>query len=222
MQAGLVGNAVSPSIHRAYLGDNMRRPLLVIDVQRGNISEYNRFIPNGIASIIKAELFNPIIFTRYINTPDSPARLFMESEDMMDFGSCGIESKIAEVMGEKAPGLDQYGVKELPEGHGAKRYLLTKNTYSAVTPEFEELISGLDLENSGIYITGADTESNVMKTALDLFERSIEPIVLTEFCGSHRGMGMHEKGLELLEELIGTERVIKDYMPMRQRWERSK
>ena len=112
----------------------MQRPLIVVDVQRGNISEYNRFIPNGIASIIKAELFNPIIFTSYVNTPDSPARLFLESEEMYDFGSAGMEMKIGEVMGAKAPGLDTYGVTPLPEGYGATRYLLTKNTYTVVTP----------------------------------------------------------------------------------------
>ncbi|MCA8919597.1 MAG: cysteine hydrolase [Planctomycetes bacterium] len=200
----------------------MQRPLIVVDVQRGNISEYNRFIPNGIASIIKAELFNPIIFTRYVNTPDSPARLFLENEDMSDFSSAGIETKISEVMGAKAPGLDTYGVTPLPEGYGAKRYLLTKNTYSVVTPEFEELLAELDLDNSGMYVVGADTESSVLKTALDLFERTIEPIILAEFCGSHRGLGNHERALELMKELIGAERVISDYMPLRHRWERSK
>ena len=199
----------------------MQRPLIVVDVQRGNISEYNRFIPNGIASIIKAELFNPIIFTRYVNTPDSPARLFLENEDMSDFSSAGIETKISEVMGAKAPGLDTYGVTPLPEGYGAKRYLLTKNTYSVVTPEFEELLAELDLDNSGMYVVGADTESSVLKTALDLFERTIEPIILAEFCGSHRGLGNHERALELMKELIGAERVISDYMPLRHRWERS-
>jgi nicotinamidase-related amidase len=200
----------------------MQRPLLVIDVQRGNISEYNRFVPQGIASIIRAELFNPIIFTRYVNTPDSPARLFLESEEMSDFGSAGFDAKIGEVIGGKAPGLEQFGVHELPDGHGAKRYLLTKNIYSAVSPEFEELLAELDLDNTGIYIVGTDTECQILKTALDLFERSIEPMVLAEFCGSHRGLGMHERGIDLLRELIGSERVIKDYMPMRQRWERQK
>lgn len=200
----------------------MQRPLLVIDVQRGNISEYNRFIPTGIASIIKAELFNPVIFTRYINTPDSPERLFLESTNMSDFGTAGIDSKVAEVMGAKSPGLDVYGVTELPDGYAAKRFLVTKNIYSAVTPEFEELLGSLDLDNSGMYVVGADTESAVLKTALDLFERSIEPIVLAEFCGSHRGLGNHQRALELLKELIGAERVVSDYMPMRQRWERAK
>ena len=200
----------------------MQRPLLVIDVQRGNISEYNRFIPNGIASIIKAELFNPIIFTRYVNTPDSPARLFLETEEMSDFGSAGMESKISEVMGAKAPGLDKMGITELPDGYGAKRYLLTRNVYSAVTADFEELLAELDLDNTGMYLVGADTESSIMKTVLDLFERTIEPIVLAEFCGSHRGLGNHEKALTLLKELIGPERVVSDYMPLRHRWERAK
>lgn len=200
----------------------MQRPLLVIDVQRGNISEYNRFVPNGIASIIRAELFNPVIFTRYVNTPDSPARLFLETEDMSDPGSAGMELKIAEVMGAKAPALTEYGVTELGDGYGAKRFLVTKNIYSAVTPELEELLANLNLDNTGIYITGSDTECQVLKTALDLFERSIEPLILAEFCGSHRGMGMHERGMDLLKELIGADRVITDYMPLRQRWERAK
>jgi len=200
----------------------MQRPLIVLDVQRGNISEYNRFVSNGIASIIKAELFNPIIFTRFINTPDSPTRLFLENDHMSDFGTAGFDAKITEVLGAKAPGLEQYGVQELPEGFGARRYLLTKNIYSAVSPELEELLAELDLDNTGIYLAGCNTECEVLKTALDLFERSIEPMVLAEFCGSHRGLGMHERGIELMRELIGPERVIKDYMPMRQRWERQK
>jgi len=33
---------------------------------------------------------------------------------------------------------------------------------------------------------------------------------------------MHQRGLELLVELIGKDRVIRDYMPLRQRWERAK
>lgn len=200
----------------------MQRPLLVVDVQRGNISEYNRFIPQGIASIIRAGLFNPVIFTRYVNTPDSPARLFLETDEMSDVGSAGLETKIREVMGKNLPGLDTYGVTDLGEDYDAKRYLVTKNIYSSVTPEFEELVAELELENSGLYIVGADTECSVMKTALDLFERGVEPIILAEFCGSHRGLGMHEKGLDLLIELIGADRVIKDYMPLRQRWERQK
>lgn len=200
----------------------MQRPLLVVDIQRGHISEYNRFIPNGVASIVKAELFNPIIFARYVNTPDSPARLFLENTAMSELGDADMEMKINKMMDDKIPPLTQYGVAELPEGYGAKRYLLTHNTYSCITPEFEELLSQLDMDATGIYIVGADTEAQILKTALDLFERSIEPIILAEFCGSHRGLGMHERGMSLLKELIGPDRVITDYMPLRQRWERAK
>ncbi|MBX3475694.1 MAG: isochorismatase family protein [Planctomycetes bacterium] len=200
----------------------MQRPLMIVDMQRGNVSEYNRFAPSSIASLVKAELFNPIIFTRYVNTADCPARLFLEQKDFADFMTAGMDPKIAEVMGASVPGLDAYGVTDLGENYGAKRYLLTKNVYSAVTPEFEELLSELNLDNTGIYIVGADTECQIMKTALDLFERGVEPMVFAEFCGSHRGLGMHQRGLELLIELIGRDRVIKDYMPLRQRWERAK
>ena len=200
----------------------MQRPLLIIDLQRGYLSEYNRFLPGGIASLVKAELFNPIIFTRYINTPDSPARLFLEDDSMSGFGDAGMAPQIKEVMGASVPGLEEYGVTNLGEGFGADRYLVTTNLYTCVTPEFEELLSELELDNSGLYIVGCDTEAAVLKTSLDLFERGIEPIILAEFCGSHRGLGFHERALGLLKELIGEERVVADYMPMRQRWERQK
>lgn len=90
----------------------MQRPLLVIDVQRGNITEYNRFIPGGIASIVKAGLFDPIIFTRYVNTPDSPARRLLESKFMSDAGEAGMAPEIAEVMG-NVPPLTEYGITDL-------------------------------------------------------------------------------------------------------------
>ncbi|MCC6572315.1 MAG: isochorismatase family protein [Planctomycetes bacterium] len=200
----------------------MQRPLVVIDVQRGNITEYNRFISAGIASIIKAELFNPIIFTRYVNTPDCPAKRFLNFEQMKDFGDAGMSPEISEVMGGKTPPLDKTETVDLGENFGAKRFLITKSVYSCFTPEFEELVADLSLDNTGIYFVGAGTESMILKSALDCFERGIEPIVLAQYCGSQRGLGYHEKALEILKQLIGEERVIKDFTPLRQRWERAK
>ncbi|GIK51724.1 MAG: isochorismatase family protein [Planctomycetaceae bacterium] len=199
----------------------MQRPLIVVDVQRGNITEYNRFIPGGIASIVKAQLFDPIIFTRYVNTPDSPARRLLESKFMTEAGEAGMAPEISEVMG-NVPPLTEYGTVNLGENWGARRYLITKNIYTAFTPDLEELLSQLELDNTGLYIVGADTETSVLKTAVDCFERGIEPIVFSQFCGSHRGLGYHEKAIDILKELIGESRVIKDYMPLRQRWERAK
>ncbi|RIK64080.1 MAG: hypothetical protein DCC64_05045 [Planctomycetota bacterium] len=199
----------------------MQRPLIVVDVQRGNITEYNRFIPGGIASIVKAQLFDPIIFTRYVNTPDSPARRLLESKFMTEVGEAGMAPEISEVMG-NVPPLTEYGTVNLGENWGARRYLITKNIYTAFTPDLEELLSQLELDNTGLYIVGADTETSVLKTAVDCFERGIEPIVFSQFCGSHRGLGYHEKAIDILKELIGESRVIKDYMPLRQRWERAK
>lgn len=199
----------------------MQRPLIVVDVQRGNITEYNRFIPGGIASIVKAQLFDPIIFTRYVNTPDSPARRLLESKFMTEAGEAGMAPEISEVMG-NVPPLTEYGTVNLGENWGARRYLITKNIYTAFTPDLEELLSQLELDNTGLYIVGADTETSVLKTAVDCFERGIEPIVFSQFCGSHRGLGYHEKAIDILKELIGESRVIKDYMPLRQRWERAR
>ena len=41
-------------------------------------------------------------------------------------------------------------------------------------------------------------------------------------CSSDLGLGNHERALELMKELIGAERVVSGYMPLRHRWERAK
>ena len=43
----------------------------------------------------------------------------------------------------------------------------------------------------------------MLKTAIDAFERGIEPVVVVDACASHAGREIHEAGLTLLRRFVG-------------------
>jgi nicotinamidase-related amidase len=72
--------------------------------------------------------------------------------------------------------------------------IYTKTGYSSYLPEMKSF--------DEIHICGFDTEACVYKTALDLIEHNIRPIVLKDYCYSS-DEEMHQMGLKILEKNIG-------------------
>jgi nicotinamidase-related amidase len=58
-----------------------------------------------------------------------------------------------------------------------------------------------------VYVAGIDTDMCVLKIAMDLFDRSIEPVVLTDCCASTAGLQAHLAGLAVLSRNIGAKRL---------------
>ncbi len=75
-------------------------------------------------------------------------------------------------------------------------HVFDKNIYSSYIKEMQNF--------DEIHLCGADTDACVYKTAMDLMEHNIRPIVLTEYCISENE-NYHKMGLELLKRNIGTE-----------------
>src|SRR5919199_6826989 len=46
--------------------------LLVVDVQQGFINDYTRHIPARVTRLIETGRFDELLFTAFVNTPDSP------------------------------------------------------------------------------------------------------------------------------------------------------
>lgn len=57
-----------------------------------------------------------------------------------------------------------------------------------------------------IHLCGFDTDACVYKTALDLVEYGIRPLVLADYCGS-ASENIHRTGLELLKRNIGEQNI---------------
>jgi nicotinamidase-related amidase len=57
-----------------------------------------------------------------------------------------------------------------------------------------------------MHLCGFDTEACVYKTAMDLIEHNIRPIILRDYCYSTDNE-MHAMGLKILEKNIGAQNI---------------
>lgn len=76
--------------------------------------------------------------------------------------------------------------------------IYTKTGYSSYLPEMK----GFD----EIHICGFDTDACVYKTAMDLAEIGVRPVVLKDYCFSPN-QEFHDMGMKLLERNIGIENI---------------
>ena len=76
--------------------------------------------------------------------------------------------------------------------------IYTKTGYSSYLPEMKQF--------DEIHICGFDTDACVYKTAMDLAELGIRPIVLKDYCFS-ANQKFHDMGIKLLERNIGIKNV---------------
>jgi len=72
--------------------------------------------------------------------------------------------------------------------------IFKKTAYSSYRPDMKEF--------DEIHLCGFDTDACIYKTALDLIENNIRPVVLKDYCFSVNKT-FHEMGLKLLARNIG-------------------
>ena len=88
-------------------------------------------------------------------------------------------------------GYDDEALAFTPAPHAK---VFDKNGYSS----FIEDLTAFD----EVHLCGYDTDACVYKTAMDLIEHNVRPVVLTRLCGSETEH-FHKIGLELLKRNIG-------------------
>jgi len=156
--------------------------LLVVDVQNGFVNEHTRHVVDTVNALIGAfsRRGEPVAFTRFVNTPGS-----------------GYQRWIGWTRFMHGPENDLFDA--LDAGAGP---VFIKHGYTAFTPEFETHVREQRVER--LVVCGIATDGCVLKSAVDAFERGIEPVVVTDACASHAGSAVHEAGLLLLGRFIGT------------------
>lgn len=163
----------------------MTNPLLIVDVQNAFINDYTHHIPGSIREIIERGDFDPLIFTRFINQPDGPYPKLLDWDDAMTPPDFDLVAELHPLVG-RGTVYDKPGTTGLP---GDVRGLLRNSGFERVT------------------IVGLDTDMCVLKTALDVFDLGIEPIVLTDCCASTAGLQAHFAALAILARNIGAKRL---------------
>jgi nicotinamidase-related amidase len=59
-----------------------------------------------------------------------------------------------------------------------------------------------------VFICGMETDACVYKTALDVFDMGLTPVIIEDACGSCRGKEFHDMGIALAKRQIGEDQVI--------------
>lgn len=157
--------------------------LLVIDVQNGFVTPKTEYVVPRILEIIEQFEDELIVATKFVNYQESPYRRFMGWERLTESPETDVLRQIEE-----------------------KAYLvIEKAIYSACKDKLCNLLSVKNITE--VYLVGIDTDCCVLKTATDLFERGIRPIVLEHYCASNGGEESHRAALRVMERTIGRDQI---------------
>lgn len=166
----------------------MQKILIVVDIQNGFTRyEQTQILAKKIAELTQSKIFDKVIATRFRNQEGSQYVKFMNWHRLMD-----------------SPDID------LVTGIEADEVVDKWSLYTCITPVFMRLLKKL---NNGetpthVFICGADTDCCVLKTATDLFENKIMPLVLTDYCDSNGGPDSHQAGLRVMARLCGKKSIV--------------
>jgi nicotinamidase-related amidase len=163
----------------------MSQPLLIVDVQVGFINSFTHHIPQRIVSLIERDRYSPLLFTRFVNTPDGPYDRFL------DWHSCNREPET-----DLVPELQPFSQQE---------FIFSKLGLCGMPDELTDYLRQQRIEQ--LSIVGIDTDMCVLKIAMDLFDIGIEPLVFTDCCASTAGLQAHFAGLAVLSRNIGAMRL---------------
>lgn len=165
--------------------------LAVVDMQYGFVSPASAHVIPLASKFIRewAATGRPYIMTRWYNTPNS---LF---EQLFNYDIIHRDSHEFEIVDE---------LQDLTPGAVA---VLDKTTYSLFSEEGAALVAAHGWRR--MIVIGLDTESCVLKTAVDAFEAGLVPLLVTDLTFSHAGEEAHNAGLLVAGRFIGRRQLVR-------------
>jgi len=164
--------------------------LVVVDAQNGFIRPPSAPIVPVIAGLVERwqAAGGDVVFTRYLNYPNSPF------ERMIRWTECQMSPQI-DIVPELQPFADRATA------------ILDKKIYTMFSDEGAALVKAHGWTD--LYICGIATESCVLKTAVDAFERDLTPWVIEDASASHAGQVAHDAGILVTQRFIGVDQIIR-------------
>ena len=160
--------------------------LVVIDMQNGFLGEKSQHVIDSVVRLIEESQKRsiPVVITRFHNREGSPYETLIGWRRLRSDTETDLTNEL-----QNTPGT-----------------IIDKDFYSAFTVEFEKLLN--ENEWKTLILCGVATESCVMKTAVDAFERNLTPVVISDACASHAGVDVHDAGLMILGRFIGKDQLV--------------
>lgn len=169
---------------------NKAAVLIVIDAQNGFISEHSAPAIPVIAELVDRwqNAGGDVVFTRYVNYTGSPYERLINWSKLMTSPEIDIVPELASLASKATAVMD-------------------KTIYSFFSEKGEALVR--EHGWTDLYVCGLDTESCVLKTVVDAFERDLTPRLIEDASASHAGRHVHDAGVLVASRFIGPSQIIK-------------
>lgn len=157
----------------------MSKVLLIIDMQNGFSGAFKTGVVERIESYIRSGVYDSIVFTKFVNKPDSCFSRRLGYADMQE--NSGADLSICSK-------LQPYAVSVI-EKHG----------YSAVKSQnFSRYVSHED----HVYVCGVETDASVLATLFDLFDLGYNFTLLQDAVSSE-GLRPQDAAFSIIHRNIG-------------------
>lgn len=166
----------------------MKNILVVMNMQNGLINTPEKeALSQKIIGLVQKRIFDRIVCVKFVNRDDGVFPKYHRYYDMH-------KGKEIEVVDELTADL-----------------IINRSIYSCVTEDFvEKVVKINDGDNiKELFLCGIGTDTSIFKSALDLFELDIKPMVLTEYCIPYDNSAITQmKGIKTLEKMISEKCIV--------------
>lgn len=162
--------------------DPKPKVLIVVDAQKGFVAASSEHVLTTLESL--QDRFDRVILTKFQNPDPSPFRRILNYCEL-------------------APESEDTALAIKPRDDAV---IISRALYTCITDELLDSLAGWGVNE--VHVAGIATEACVLKTALDLFEADIRPIVIADACASDKNERFHTMAMELITSLIGTDNVV--------------
>jgi nicotinamidase-related amidase len=174
--------------------------LVVVDVQNGFVNDASAHVVPRIATLARrwVDAGGSLILARYTNFPGSQFERLLGWTDVRT-------PPDTDLVDELLPFVDLADA------------IVDKTIYSVFTDEGAGVIAKGGWTN--LVFCGLDTDTCVLKSAVDAFERGYTPWLVRDASASHSGRGHHRSALTMAGRFIGIKQLIhaRDLAPRRRR-----
>jgi nicotinamidase-related amidase len=160
--------------------------LVVIDMQNGFLGSRSEHIIPSVVHLVEEckERRIPSVFTRFHNREGSPYEKLIGWKRLRSAPETDLTAELVPYA----------------------QTVIHKEIYSSFVPKFNDLATAHNWNT--FILCGVATDSCVMKTAVDAFERQFTPLVVSDACASHAGEEVHRAGLMILSRFIGSDQIV--------------
>ena len=159
--------------------------ILLVDLQEGYMNDKLRGLTKDIEKHVKNFDYDLVIATRFISKNDSLHQSDIYVKDMTVFSS---KAKLVE------------SIEKISD------FVLMKSSYSSLTEDVYKLLEKNKVEQ--VYLAGVNTETSILATAFDLFDKGIRPVILSHLCNTVNGDKINEAALDILKIAVGDQCIL--------------